>query len=764
MAVTWNRISHHFSVSVAIFAALCGLLIILPFHPEMPRVDQDASWPLAMNAATARGMVFGRDIVFTGGPYLSIYTRQFFPGTERVMWLGTILIAFAVLAAVLASVPPRNRMWLSLLPALLTMPGIRDALFLNLPWLLVLTAVHAPRSRHALYLGVVYGMVVSCALLPLVKGSFTPATVACIGIAAYIVGQQCRSHALLIPLTFMCAIAAAWLCVGQPLRALPAYFAAQAEVVAGYGDAMSVSGPLSEVVFLVLGCSLLVLAALRGTNVYKWPIAAATALSLFVDFKAGVVRHDGHIALSAVSVVLVAGYFMPLSRGRGATCVSAFAACLGLYILSGYSDMSIGGTYSRIKRELGNSVAALAGSCAGDAQYMDEYQHAVASIRSALPLPGQGKTVDLYTSEASAVVLGTGRWTPRPVFQSYAAYTPALVERNVSHLREAGPERIFWRVQTIDNRYPALDDGKSWLWLLGAYHPTGYVSKYLQIDRQATVEPLLTGAELINEYPVAGDAVDLPRDTALWASVDLQPSLLGRLRAVVYKPPPVSMTLRYSDGAISRFRVVAGMMRTGFLLSPTVLSTDDLVQFWTKGYRSLPVNRQPVSLSIDLSAGDSIWFARRYHLSVSRLSVPQVPPPPRSLDPVEPLPFDSRLGSGGQCNIDEVDGMPLSGATVHTKASIIMLVGWAVADASSGKASEATYIRVQDSSGVTRYIRTRSTPRADVAKAFKQSSLTDSGFEAVISLSDLIRPVAFSVVTVRNKQYFECLASKARVQ
>lgn len=762
MAFTWHRISHYLSVSVAMFAALCGLLIILPFHPEMPRVDQDASWPLAMNAATARGMVFGQDIVFTGGPYLSVYTRQFFPGTERVMWFGTVLIAFAAFAAVLASVPPRNRGWLILLPALLTMPGIRDAFFLNLPWLLVLTAVHAPRSRPASYFAIVYAVVVSCALLPLIKGSFTPTTAACIGIAAYIVGQQSRSHALAIPLTFVCAVVTAWLCVGQPLRALAAYFSTQADVVAGYGDAMSVSGPPIEVVLLVLGCSLLVLAALRGASMYRWPIAAATALTLFVDFKAGVVRHDGHIALSAVSVVLVAGYFTSLSRSRVATSVSASAACLGLYILSGYSDMSVGGIYLRIKQELGSSVAALAASCAGSARYVDEYHHAVAGIRSALPLPGEGKTVDLYTSEASAVVLGDGQWKPRPIFQSYAAYTPALVNRNVSHLRDAGPERIFWRIQTIDNRYPSLDDGESWLWLLGAYRPTGYVSKYLQIDRQVTAEPLPVGAEIIDKSPAVGDTVDLPRDTALWASLDLQPSLLGRLRSVAYKLPPVSMTLHYSDGAISRFRVVAGMMRTGFLLSPTVLSTEDLVQFWTKGYRSLPANRVPVALSIDLPADDRVWFASWYHLSVSRLSVPQVQSPPRALDPVEP--FGGPLDFGGQCNIDEVDGVPIRDTTVHTQASVIMLVGWAVADASSGKASEATYIQVKDSSGVTRYVRTRSTPRADVAKTFKQSSLTDAGFEAVINLSDLRRPVALSVVTVRNKQYLECLASKARVQ
>ena len=51
--------------------ALLAVLAVdayVPLSPFMPRNDVDGSWILALNQAVARGLVFGRDIVFTFGP------------------------------------------------------------------------------------------------------------------------------------------------------------------------------------------------------------------------------------------------------------------------------------------------------------------------------------------------------------------------------------------------------------------------------------------------------------------------------------------------------------------------------------------------------------------------------------------------------------------------------------------------------------------------------------------------------------------------
>src|ERR1700722_20375304 len=88
---------------LATFVTLTTLAIFIPLNPDMPDkgIDQswisamhdargnleqsmplvkpDQSWMMAMNEAVARHLRFGKEIVFTFGPYASIYTRVFHP-------------------------------------------------------------------------------------------------------------------------------------------------------------------------------------------------------------------------------------------------------------------------------------------------------------------------------------------------------------------------------------------------------------------------------------------------------------------------------------------------------------------------------------------------------------------------------------------------------------------------------------------------------------------------------------------------------------
>ncbi|UPG95355.1 hypothetical protein [Luteibacter aegosomatissinici] len=757
-----RRLPHWIGTITVALSLICALLIIIPLHPDLPRIDQDASWPLAMNTAAAQHFVFGRDIVFTGGPLLSIYTRQLLPATMWVMWAGAAWVGLVVIAALTILTPRRRWPWLLLVPVVLTLPGMRDAVFLNLPFLLVLVVLHSGHHRRAVQLAGIYSLVATCALLPLIKGSFTLAAVACIALAAIALASRRRIHLVAVPTTFGVALLAGWIGSGQPMSALSAYFTTQAEVIAGYGDAMSVSGPAGDVIALVVACALLFLCSFRVSARPTWPVVLATSLVLFVDFKAGVVRHDGHVALSAVSVMMMAVYFVAASYGWAARAASVVAAALGCIVLSSYADLSPAGVLSRVSQELAGAVTTSAAAITGRSSYTEAYERATDRIRSALPLDAAGKTVDLYTSEASAVVVSDGRWAPRPVFQSYAAFTPTLLDRNAAHLRQMGPQRIFWRVQTIDNRYPSLEDGESWLWLLGGYRPTGYIGDYLQLDRLAAPQALREGPVVVHTTARLGEPVSLPRDTALWARVELQKSLLGRVGGAAYKLPPISISLRYADGTVARYRVIPGMMETGFLISPTVRSTEDLLKLWTEGFPSSPAARVPVEMRIDTSTQGRMWFAAHYDVNVSRIFIPGVAAPQNTLDPVEAAP--AFMVPGGSCTLETANGLPIKDGLLPTKAaSRLLLAGWAALDAPSGKTSRATYVELSDSAGNRKLVRVRNMPRADVAAVFKQKSLSDAGFEAVLDVSGLVRPIGLAVVTTDGMTYYECPASHVRL-
>ena len=66
--------------ALLLVTAVCALV---PFAPLMPGQSLDDSWVYGINQAVAQGLAIGRDIVFTVGPYASIYTGGYHPGTDH---------------------------------------------------------------------------------------------------------------------------------------------------------------------------------------------------------------------------------------------------------------------------------------------------------------------------------------------------------------------------------------------------------------------------------------------------------------------------------------------------------------------------------------------------------------------------------------------------------------------------------------------------------------------------------------------------------
>ncbi len=98
-------------------------------------------------------------------------------------------------------------------------------------------------------------------------------------------------------------------------------------------------------------------------------------------------------------------------------------------------------------------------------------------------LPPVEGSVDIYPFELSALFAHGFLWAPRPVFQSYPAYNAEL-DAFICGILEGpnAPQHVFFRVQPIDGRLPALEDAGSWPVLLSRYEIVGYNG--LQIHMQ----------------------------------------------------------------------------------------------------------------------------------------------------------------------------------------------------------------------------------------------------------------------------------------
>jgi hypothetical protein len=247
------------------------------------------------------------------------------------------------------------------------------------------------------------------------------------------------------------------------------------------------------------------------------------------------------------------------------------------------------------------------------------YRQALEDIRNDYPLPVLKGAGDVYSYEQSVLLASGNAWDPRPVFQSYSAYTPELAMVNEQHLRGLGaPDWALIDLESIEGRLPSLDDGASWPALFDNYAFISYDRHYVLMQRRQAVQQESRFEEIVRETCETGKTVAIPETNGLlFAAIDLKPTLLGRLLTVAFNPPQLHIVLHLSNGQTKRYRVVAGMMSTGFLLSPFVSDTKAFASL-ADGMNSPESGESVDSISIEPSYGHSLFWSGTYGLTLKK--------------------------------------------------------------------------------------------------------------------------------------------------
>lgn len=110
--------------------------IFIPFSPKLPAPGIDPSWALGLNQAVAQGLAFGKDIIFTLGPYSSLYTKAYHPATDSLMMAGCFYLAISYWFCLLFLMRKTRWLWFFMLCIpFLGMIYARDSLFFSYPLL-----------------------------------------------------------------------------------------------------------------------------------------------------------------------------------------------------------------------------------------------------------------------------------------------------------------------------------------------------------------------------------------------------------------------------------------------------------------------------------------------------------------------------------------------------------------------------------------------------------------------------------------------------
>jgi hypothetical protein len=726
--VSWLKLRERsIALALLLITTACALI---PFEPAMPGRALDEAWALGINEAVARGMVFGRDVAFTFGPYASIFSRAYHPATDWLMLLGSASLAVSYgYAFVTATRGSRVAPWAFLL-ALLVLTTHRDALLISYPLVAAVCVIREPVPR----LSSIAVLMAPFGLLPIIKGSFA---VMCglVGawVLAWFVFAKARNAVLVVLGAPTVSLFIFWLLAGQPLLAIPVYVHGIVTMASGYGDAMAIGGARgSEVVVYVLVSIFLLVAIVRDSMAQRRRriLTAVFASFLFVALKSGFTRHDSHALLSAASLSFagVVYSFTFSWRWRSLLAVAAVAACI--YVDAAYNVPVLWHT-ENVYLSAGRGLATRVG--VSTPSYREQFDAALRIFRDVVHFPPLPGTTDIYSYAQTDLIASGARWNPRPVMQSYAAYAPSLAAANRDHLLGAdAPDNVVFRVQPIDWHFPSLEDGASWWALLARYVPTTLDGDTLILHRRPDGEAIAKPAPLGEVTGKLGRAVKVPEsDQPIFAEVQLQPSLLGRLAGALYKVAPVLITVRLVDGGEITYRYIASMGRAGFLLSPVVETTREMATLF--GKPAFMPHKRVLSFKLS-STGRSMVWQRSFSVRFSSLSVPP------SIDSRAYYRFDGPISDVVPSNAEQCEGVldsfndyPAAGELKTT--GMLSVRGWVARNQTTPAKKVA--IALTDATGSTLLFSTTPDTRKDVGDYFHAPAMASAGYRSTIDISDL---------------------------
>ena len=585
------------SARVFQFIGQASLLLLVWFSlmkfPSTPAADLDPSWRMALGYAELHDFQFGKDLIFTYGPlgYLLPATNIGEHFGHHIAWQLGANAVFALSIFLLGNLLHGWRKVAYYVYFLAFGVGYIDVVhmigILLLGFALLRETIIERRWLAAL-------IVVALAVLALVK--FTNLLVAFVSVACaagYYLHRRRWADAALVGGVFLAGFLGGWVACHQHLANLPAYLADSLDVSNGYAEGMGLYGPTS-MLLLGIGANL-ALGAYFALTLYRpsnFPRALTAALiaaaATYMNWKHGFVRADGHVLASfflclffVSSATVLLQDDSPLRRTKGSLLVICGALSLvGIWSNAATTVTDAAGSVNYRVKENIQKVANLT-------HLSQLAREEFASISQLYQMPGTKavvghNTVDILGSEQSYAFFNGLNYRPRPVFQGYFPYTEKLAHLNGAFMEtDRAPEFVLQKMQTLDYRLPTLDDSLVTRYL---YHHYTYLMEdhdFLVWRRNKPDAALDRKTPISNSIVHFGEHVTPPDlgEDPIWCEIDVQPSLLGRLRSFLYKPPFLKIAVSEGSGSNNAYRLVSGMARAGFLVYPHLTSNHAIKRF-----------------------------------------------------------------------------------------------------------------------------------------------------------------------------------------
>lgn len=601
--------------------AFLTLLFLFPY-PYFVSPSLDSSWQAVLEVAFFKQWQFGKEIIFTGGPLNFLYSptsNGYYPILQVFAEALVLFLALFFLFSTLRSQPNWVHGALFIVLFCAAAAG-KDGIYLCS---LAAVSLRLLLGDLKIYRMVaLYGFV---AVLSLMKFSFALMGFGCTAfLCLFHLWQKNYKTAAQLSGIYLGAISLLWIAVGQSPANIPAYWSHSLSVAMGHQwsmqrhESFGIVLPLLLIVLLA-GLPILAWTIHRRKEPVNWAIFGLSALTLFLTWKAGVVRPDHHMTYFLQGSVLLPAMLLQFIGPRK-WALSWVSVCFIAFFISCFWMIPLNReqTFDRAHQNFEKGVQTIL----NPGSLKTGFSGRIPSIKSLHDLPAVKACVgrdsmDVLLHHQGILLLNDLNYQPRPTLQNYLAYNPRLARLNYDHVLKNPPRYLLSRDDFWDGFYALAEDNLYYREFLQHYLPVLTEQDFLLLERSPGAKQFTEEISVLQTRILSGQRVDVTKYSGrpLWVRVRYEPNLLQRAQALVYKPETLLLRLTTDRGEDFEVRLVGPNLPNGFLLSPLLRTNSDISNFLT-GNRSLTYIDSFAILSIP---GHTLFPTRQFEIEVLQL-------------------------------------------------------------------------------------------------------------------------------------------------
>ncbi len=547
----------------------------------------DISWMLSLSQGWEQQRIWGEEIIFTYGPLSFLSTRVITGSSTAWILLLFDLYVAGSFVYIMYKILKQAFTWRRATVILATCFFYKQAMLLSLVFTLqLLVILYLNQYKHEKKWLLLLQAILLTTLIFYIK--FNLAFVSMLVFILYIVYLN-RAEIISIKracITLCCLVASVLVfSILLPVR-LGSYVTTGLELVLGYSDAVYLypqsfwENALAGVILIVFfSMPVLILKEFKYNNTAQKILGSMFILLLFVVFKQSYVRADiEHLKdffYCAPPFIIVCMYMSAYRLAFMQWTV------IVLWLISVGITISFKDYFYPFKKIAAFPVYVYSVFQRPDYSKQISKRELPPYIKEVIG----NASVDVIPWESSLPIVNGMNYVPRPVLQSYQAYTEKLDLLNAAMYNgNKAPEYVLYSINSIDQHYNFFNDTQLKKILYNRYYSTQEFScgkEELILFKSFNVRMQRDFRKVFTEERNINDTVQVPASKyPLMVKINMQYSWVGAFQKFLLRAPYSAMEMHMIDSTAASYQMAASVLEGGVFIDRYIKNRDDAVKYF----------------------------------------------------------------------------------------------------------------------------------------------------------------------------------------